>query len=118
MPRDANDFQMNRPTVVSLLYLGSFLAGITTLIGVVLAYMWKGEAQEPWEESHFRYAIRTFWIGLVYSLLAGIVTAVTLGLAAFIVFPAIAIWFAVRAVKMLLAAQRNDPIEKVESWLF
>ncbi|MGQ5702529.1 DUF4870 family protein [Sandaracinobacteroides sp. A072] len=113
-----NDFQMNRPTILSLLYLGSFLAGITALVGVILAYVWKGEAHPGWEDSHYRYHIRTFWIGIVWTIIAAIITGITLGLAAFIVFPLIAIWFAVRAVKSLLAAQREEPLQNVESWLF
>ncbi len=32
-------FEFNRPTIVSLLYLGSFITGITAIIGVVLAYV-------------------------------------------------------------------------------
>ena len=31
MADSGNDFEMNRPTIVSLLYIGSFLAGITTI---------------------------------------------------------------------------------------
>ena len=34
-PATSNDFQMNRPTIISLLYIGSFLMGITTVIGVI-----------------------------------------------------------------------------------
>src|SRR3546814_3246727 len=47
-------FDLNRPTIVALLYLASFLTGITALIGLVLAYVWKNEPHEPWEPSHYR----------------------------------------------------------------
>jgi len=117
-PVQSNDFQMNRPTIISLLYLGSFLAGITTIIAIILAYVWNGEAHEGWEDSHYRYHIRTFWIGIAWTVAAVIGTVVTLGLGAFILFPLVAVWFAVRAIKSLLAAQKHEPIRNVETWLF
>lgn len=114
-PRTSNDFEMNRPTIISLLYLGSFLAGVTALVGLILAYLWEKESHESWEDSHYRYHIRTFWIGLVY-LLAGLVLAFVL--IGFLVLWAIPVWFAVRAVKALLAAQKHEPIANVDGWLF
>lgn len=117
-PANTQGFDMNRPTVISLLYLGSFLAGITSLIGVILAYVWNGEAHEGWEDSHYRYHIRTFWIGLVYGVLAVIGSFVTFFLLAWLFFGLVAVWFAVRGVKSLLAAQKHEPVENVETWLF
>jgi uncharacterized membrane protein len=101
----SSSFQLNRPTVVALLYLGGFITGITVIIGLVLSYMWQKEPLEPWEASHYRWHIRTFWIGLVYSLICTLL------------YIAVAVWFAVRAIKALLAAQRQEPIMAVESWL-
>ena len=48
-------FDFNRPTVVSLLYLSSFILGVTAIVGVVLAYVWKGEPHAEWESSHYTY---------------------------------------------------------------
>lgn len=66
-----------RATIVWALYLGWFLAGITLLIGIVLAYLWRGDAVGTKYEGHFRRQISLFWwcmilglIGLVLSLLA------------------------------------------------
>ncbi|WP_246047644.1 hypothetical protein [Hankyongella ginsenosidimutans] len=36
------NFELNRPTIVGLLYAGSYLTGLSGLIGLVLAYVWKG----------------------------------------------------------------------------
>ena len=84
----SNGFQLNRPTVISLLYLGSFLAGITTIIGIA------------------------------WTLVAITGSIVTFGMASFILFPLVAVWFAVRAIKSLLAAQKQEPVRNVESWIF
>ncbi|WP_439532561.1 DUF4870 family protein [Polymorphobacter sp.] len=107
-------FQLNRPTMVALLYLGGFITGLTVLIGLVLAYMWKNEPMEPWEDSHYRWHIRTFWIGLVYSLICTLLVFILIGALLYIV---VAIWFAVRTIKALLAAQKREPVPGVESWL-
>jgi uncharacterized membrane protein len=116
-PATGNDFQMNRPTIISLLYVGSFLMGVTTIIGVILAYVWKGEPHATWEDSHYRYHVRTFWMGIAWTVVAVIGTILTLGLGAWIFFPAVSIWFAARAIKSLLAAQRSEPVSNVETWL-
>ncbi len=42
----AGGFDLNRPTIINLLYIASFITGITGIIGVVLAYVWKGEPHE------------------------------------------------------------------------
>ena len=116
-PVAGRDFEMNRPTIISLLYIASFLAGVTSIIGVILAYVWRGEAHESWEDSHYRYHIRTFWIGMVWGVVALIATIVTLFLLAWVFFPLVAIWFVARAVKALLAAQKHEPVSHVETWL-
>ncbi len=115
-PATTNDFEMNRPTIISLLYLGSFLAGITSIIAVVLSYVWNGERHEGWEDSHYRYHIRTFWIGMVWTAVAVAGSIATLFLLAWLLFPAVAVWFGVRAVKALMAAQKHEPIQNVTTW--
>jgi uncharacterized membrane protein len=108
-------FDMNRPTVVALLYLVSFITGFTALIGVILAYVWKGELFLDWEASHFRWHIRSFWIGALYSLVSTLFVFILIG---YLMYAAVAVWFAVRTVKALMAAQRRAPMPNVESWLF
>lgn len=111
-------FQMNRPTIISLLYLGSFLIGITSIIGIILAYIWRNENHPVWEDSHYRYLIRTFWIGIAYAIVATIASALTLFFLAPVFYGLLALWFIVRAIKALLAAQKNEPMRDVETWIF
>lgn len=114
-PAGGNGFDANRPTIVSLLYLASFLTGITGLVGIVLAHVWKGEAHEPWMTSHYTYLIRTFWFGFVASLVAALLSVVLIG---FLLFPLIAVWFGVRSVMSMLKAQRHEPMPDPETLLF
>ncbi|NIP15223.1 MAG: hypothetical protein GWM88_11085 [Pseudomonadales bacterium] len=100
--------------VIYVLYLAALLNGVTMLIGVVMAYLARGDAPE-WLGTHYRFQIRTFWMGLLYSLLATMLTPVLIGLFGFLL---IAVWLIVRCVKGLKAADREEPVESVESWLF
>jgi uncharacterized membrane protein len=114
MAGETNDFQMNKPTVISLLYLASLLGGIPSLIGVILAYVWRKEDAAGWAESHYRYHIRTFWLGFAWGVIGVLLAIFGIGFLILLVIP---VWFAVRAVKSLMAAQRNEPIENPTTWL-
>jgi len=108
-------FDFNYPTIVSLLYLSSFLLGITFLVGVVLAYVWKGESgREPWEASHYQYLINTFWIGFVGSIVGFLTLILVVG--AFILVAVMAL-VVVRCVLSLIRAQKHEPMPNPSTWL-
>jgi len=67
--------------------LGSFLFGWPSIIAVVLSYVFRGDARGTWLESHFSWAISTFWMALVFALIVGV-----LGLVLAIVVIGIGIW--------------------------
>lgn len=106
-PAPSGGFDMNRPTIISLLYLSSFILGVTALIGVILAFVWKGEPHEDWEATHYQYLINTFWIGLVGTIV-GIVTMIVL--VGFLVLLATVALCVVRSVLSLLKAQKREPM--------
>jgi uncharacterized membrane protein len=99
---------------VYILYLASFLVGVTALVGVVVAYVHAGEAPEPLR-SHHRFQIRTFWIGLLYTALAAILSLFVVGLL-FLGF--VAVWLVVRCVKGLKYLARGEPYPRLETWLW
>jgi len=106
-------FDLNNPTIVSLLYLASFITGITAIVGVVLAFLWRGEPKADWEVSHYEYLINTFWIGLVGSIAGFLLMIVIVG---FLVLPAVAVLVIVRSVLSLLNAQKHQPMPNPGSW--
>ena len=114
----SDGFDFNQPTVVALLYLVSIVTGLSMLIGLILAYVWKDDDSGNWENSHFRFHIRSFWIGLLLGGLFVIPTILTLGLAGFILYPLLVVWLAIRSLKAMLAAQRRQPLVDAGTWLW
>ena len=47
---------------VYVLYLLGFFTGLTAVIGLIIATM-QGDRADPVSRSHFRFQVRTFWIG-------------------------------------------------------
>lgn len=99
--------------LVYILYLVSLAVGLTALVGLVFAYMNRGNS-EDWVDSHYTYAIRTFWIGVLYSFICLILAFVGIG---FLLMFAALVWFVIRCIKGLQAITRNEPISNVETWL-
>ncbi|MEQ1724887.1 MAG: hypothetical protein ABL882_03050 [Sphingopyxis sp.] len=106
-------FDLNHPTIISLLYLGGFVTGISGFAGLVLAFVWKGEAHDGWEDSHYQYLINTFWIGLAGSIIGFILTIVLIGI---FILMAVAAWVIVRSVLSLINAQKRIPMPNPGSW--
>ena len=107
-------FDFNRPTIISLLYLSGFILGITVIVGVVLAYVWKGEPQADWESSHYDYLIRTFWIGLIGSVISFVLMLVLIG---FLLWIAVGVLVVVRCVLSLINAQKQMAMPNPETLL-
>jgi len=99
--------------LVYVLYLVSLAIGLTVLIGLVFAYMNRGNS-EDWIDSHYTYAIRTFWIGLLYTAICVVLAFVGIG---FLLMFLVLIWFVIRCIKGLQAVTRNDPIGNPQTWL-
>ena len=112
-PAPSSGFEFNNPTIISLLYLASFVVGISGIIGVVLAFVWRGEPKADWEVSHYQYLINTFWIGLIGGIAGVILTMVLIGL---LVLLAVAVLVIVRSVMSLLNAQKHQPMPNPGSW--
>lgn len=115
-PRQTDRWLEPGPTNVQVIYatyLLGFVVGITPLIGIVLAYMNRGKAG-GWVESHYTWAIRTFWIGILYGLIAAVLSVILIG---FLLMLAVAVWVIVRVVVGFQAVGRGEPIKNPESWL-
>ncbi len=88
--------------------LSFFVGGITGLAGVIVNYVKMDEVQGTWIEPHFRWQIRTFWIGLLWSVIGFITTFIIIG---WFILLAVAIWIIYRIVKGALALNDGLPPE-------
>ena len=86
----------NLTTAVYALQAAGFLIGITWIVALVIDYVKRDEAKGSWLESHFRWQIRTFWWGLLWGVLGGILLLVLIG---WLVLAANAVWIIYRIVK-------------------
>lgn len=107
-------FDFNQPTILSLLYISAFVLGITGLVAVVLAYVWKDQPKAEWEVSHYQYHIRTFWLWLIGCVVGLILTMVVVGL---FILLAVAVLVVVRSVLSLIKAQAHEPMPNPDTWL-
>lgn len=91
------------------------LVVIAGIVGVIVAYVKRGEAQGTWVASHFDWLIATFWWSLLWSLIVvvvgGILILVLVGL---IIIPVglaiVSIWVIYRVVRGYLAFNRSEPL--------
>jgi uncharacterized membrane protein len=100
--------------VVYILYLVSLIAGVTSIIGVIMAYVYRADAPE-WVKTHYRFQIRTFWIALLYAFLSLLTAILIVGLF-FAVFTFI--WWIVRSVKGLKLLSQGAAHENPATWLW
>jgi len=115
----------NRPLVVGIVYLSTFLTGFGGFVGVVLAYVFRSREHEAWETSHFQYLIRTFWLAFIP---IAVTAAIFLALAALdqVSGPIVAVMFLVpfivlihsmvRTVISVTSAMSREPMVRPTSW--
>jgi uncharacterized membrane protein len=97
--------------VVYVLYLVALVFGITALVGVVVAFIYRSGAPH-WVAEHFRFQIRTFFMGFIF-----LVLMVAAGPLALLVGLLWAVWLVFRCVRGLRAADLRRPPPDPDSWL-
>ncbi|WP_197038257.1 DUF4870 family protein [Billgrantia saliphila] len=102
------------PLVVYALYLaGIVTGGLTALIGIVIAYVYRGNGPH-WLDEHYRYQIRTFWLAMLYFAISALLTLVMIG---FITWLLVVVWLVVRCVKGMKRLQEHREPANVDAWL-
>jgi uncharacterized membrane protein len=91
------------------------LVGLIGIVGLILAYVKRGDAAGTWLQSHYRWLIRTFWFSLLWGFIGGLVL-VTLGLVligipiAFCIWVAATIWVMYRLIRGYVLFKDSKPI--------
>jgi uncharacterized membrane protein len=100
--------------IIYILYLAGIIVGITPLIGIVMAYMNRGDGPD-WVQSHYQWQIRTFWIGFLYGVVGLVTTFILIG---FLLLLLASVWWIVRCIKGMKALANEQPMENVETWVW
>jgi uncharacterized membrane protein len=68
----SNQEPLNTNLVImwGLFWIGLFTAGVTSIVAVIWAHVARGENRTDMENSHFTYAIRTFWWAFLWSFIS------------------------------------------------
>lgn len=94
--------------VVYVLYLASLFTGITSIIGVIIAYVKRDEVRGTVDESHLQYLIRTFWFSLLGFIIGMILVLVLIG---YLIILAVSVWFIYRVVMGFMRLLDNKPVD-------
>ncbi|HLH92348.1 MAG TPA: DUF4870 domain-containing protein [Xanthobacteraceae bacterium] len=100
--------------IVYALYFAGFFTGFSALAGVIVAYV-QYDTANPLLRSHYRFQIRTFWIGLLYFVVGVVLCFVLVG---FLVLLWWFVWTLIRCIKGILALNEGRPIANPTSWMF
>lgn len=115
------------PAVVYGLYLLGFTNGLTFFIGLIVAYVYRGQAG-PINESHYTFAIRSFWLSIAWFLvglalflfgipLSLVLIGVPMMIAGVVILSAISLWFVVRCIVGLVHLLRGEAYPRPQAWL-
>ena len=113
--------------IYGLYFAGFVSSGLTTLIGVVMAYAFRGAAPD-WAQSHYRFQIRTFWMILAafalmvgYALISVPLVLVLIGIPMLMLLVpasiALAVWYGARTCTGFVRALDSRPHDDPETFL-
>ncbi len=102
---------------VYILYLVALVIGITGPIGLIVAYVYKKDAPD-WLKTHFDFQIWTFWIGLLYLVIGGVIVSLGGIVAWLIVVTLWSLWVMIRCVKGIKYLDRGEPYPDPRGFLF
>lgn len=100
--------------LVYILYLVGILLGVTGLVGVIMAYINRGDGPD-WMDTHYQFQIRTFWIGLLYMVLGMLLFVFIVG---YFIWLFWLVWLIVRCAKGLKQLEKGEAVANPTSWMF
>ncbi len=115
------------PAVVYGLYLLGFTNGLTFVIGLIVAYVNRDSAG-PINQSHYTFAIRSFWLSIAWFIIgflvfmAGLVLSIVLIgipllLVGGLIMGAVSVWFIVRCIMGIVYLVRGEAYPRPQTWL-
>ena len=91
-----------------VLHLLGAVAGLTSIVGLVLNYM-KRRGNDDAFDSHHAWMIRSFWWALLWGVIGWITTIILVGWA---ILLAVWVWYIYRHVRGLIAFSNGEPMPR------
>ena len=108
----SNSEVKNYVFIAYVTYAVGLLILFTPVIGVILAFIKRDEAQGSIYASHIDYLIKTFWVSLVGTVLGTFTTLILIG---WLILLVTAIWFIYRVVIGLIKLNEDKPVS-TQGW--
>jgi len=107
------------PQTWAIVVWGMFLASIfsfaiTGVIGLIIAYVKRGDLAGTPYESHMTSAIRTFWTVVIVGVIGCVLLLVGIGV---LVLVLLGLWHLFRVIRGLIRAIDGRPIDDPRGWL-
>lgn len=99
---------------IYFLYLAAIALPMLPILAIIFAYIFENDAKGILL-SHYRFLIRSFWIGILYFGVSAVCVILIVG---WILLPLCIVWWVIRLVKGLKSLLRNEPIANPETWTF
>ncbi len=97
--------------IIYVLFGAGIFVPFAALAGVIYAYVERGK--DPVLDTHLTFQIRTFWWGLLWSVVGFILAFVLVG---FAILLAWVIWLIVRIITGIQLADKRQPVQGTESF--
>lgn len=114
MSEAVSDATIKAPKLGYYLIMANTLIFFTGLAAAIMARTNRDGCDE-FLKSHYQYQIRTFFIGILYTIIAFLSTFILIGL---LLFPVIMVWNLFRGFKGLKALEAGQPMPNPKTWIW
>ena len=98
--------------MVVVMYLVGLIFPVLYVVGLVMAYVFRQDAK-AWMVDNFRFLIRTFWLGILFWIIAGLLCFLFIG---FILIPLIIVWWVIRCVVVFRLIEKGSAHQHPATW--
>lgn len=92
--------------VAYVLHLVGAIAGLTSIVGLIVNYMRRSRYGEPLD-SHHRWMIRSFWWAIVWIVIGCVTIFILIG---WVILGLAWVWYVYRHVRGLIALANGEPM--------
>ncbi|MEG3618226.1 hypothetical protein V5T82_07180 [Magnetovibrio sp. PR-2] len=105
---------LTMPRIAYALFAIASISGFPMLIGLIAAYLARGEAPD-WLEGHYTFLIYTFWGGLLLIGIGLVTWIIGIGMLLLWLLP---LWYVIRVVRGWILLENRRPVPNPQSLLF